>query len=85
MASIIMYGAAWCRDCVRSKRFLDEHGLTYTYHDIEAEPALADVVVDYNMQAGHGPKRRIPIILVDGRILSEPTNDELAAALKIEL
>jgi glutaredoxin len=81
MPEIVMYGTAWCGDCVRSKRFLDERQLLYTYHDIQSQPELADLVIALNEQAGHGPKRRIPVILVDGRILSEPTDAELAEAL----
>lgn len=83
MPEIVMYGAEWCGDCRRSKQFLDSHQLAYIYHDIVAAPELADVVVSYNEQAGHGPKRRIPVILVDGRILSEPSNAELAEAIGI--
>lgn len=85
MPDITMYGTAWCRDCVRAKRFLDEHELPYEYLDIDEKPELADVVVDYNIKAGHGPKRRIPVILVGDQILSEPTNDELAETLGITL
>ena len=85
MADITMYGTAWCRDCVRAKRFMDEHQLAYEYLDIDDKPELAETVVGFNVQAGHGPKRRIPVILVDGKILSEPSNDELAEALGIEL
>jgi glutaredoxin len=80
---IEMYGTAWCRDCVRAKRFLEDHHLEYTYHDIDAETQLAEMVVNFNIQAGQGPKRRIPIILINGLILSEPTNAELAAALNL--
>jgi thioredoxin reductase (NADPH) len=81
MAKVVVYGADWCPDCVRSKRFLSEHGVDFDWHDIQANPELADKVVEYNIQAGYGPKRRIPVILVGERILSEPSNDELSAAL----
>ncbi len=85
MPEIKMYGTAWCRDCVRAKRFLEEHEFAYTYLDIDEQPELAEVVVDYNIKAGLGPKRRIPVILIDEAILSEPTNDQLADALGIKL
>ncbi|MFM9096044.1 MAG: glutaredoxin family protein, partial [Actinomycetes bacterium] len=26
-----MYGAEWCGDCRRSKRFLDQNNVNYTY------------------------------------------------------
>ena len=85
MPEIVIYGTAWCRDCVRSKRFLDERGIAYEYYDIDQSPELADQVIAYNIQAGHGPKRRVPIVLVDSTVLSEPSDDELAHALGIEL
>jgi thioredoxin reductase (NADPH) len=80
---VVLYGADWCHDCVRSKRFLREHGIEFDEYNIVAQPELADEVVAYNIKAGLGPRRRIPVILIDDRILSEPTNDELAAALGI--
>ena len=83
MSDIVMYGAKWCRDCVRAQRFLSEHQIDYAYHDIESQPELAELVVELNVQAGHGPKRRIPVILVDEQVLSEPSNEELATALGI--
>jgi mycoredoxin len=85
MEKVVMYGANWCGDCVRSKRLLHEHGIDFEYLDIVAQPELADEVVAHNIRLGLGPKRRIPVILVGDKVLSEPTNDELAVALGIEL
>jgi glutaredoxin len=85
MEKIHMYGTQWCGDCVRSKRFLQQHGIEFDYSDISADPALAEQVVNYNIQAGFGPKKRVPIILIGDTVLSEPSNDELAAALGIKL
>ncbi len=84
MEKIVVYGAKWCGDCHRSARFLDQHQIEYDYFDIERDSALADRVVELNIQAGHGPKRRIPVILIGEMILSEPSNTELASALGIK-
>ena len=78
---VVLYGADWCGDCVRSKRFLRENNVDFEELNIVQQPELAAQVVDFNIKAGHGPKRRIPVILVGEKILSEPSNDELAAAL----
>lgn len=81
-----MYSGLWCGDCRRSKRFLDDHGFEYEYRDIVANPDFAHEVVQHNIRLGHGPKTRIPVILIEGHEgLSEPSNDELAAALGITL
>jgi thioredoxin reductase (NADPH) len=78
---VVLYGADWCGDCVRSKRFLRENNVEFEELNILVQPELADEVVRLNIEAGHGPKRRIPVILVDEQILSEPSNAELATAL----
>jgi glutaredoxin len=78
---VTLFGADWCGDCVRSKRFLRERGIEFEEHNIVAQPELVEQVIQYNIDAGVGPKRRIPVILIGERILSEPTNSELAAAL----
>ena len=37
-ADIKLYGASWCPDCRRSKRFLSEQRVPFEWHDIELEP-----------------------------------------------
>ncbi len=85
MRKVVIFGAPWCGDCVRSQRLMDEHAVGYEYRNIETEPGLTDIVIAYNEQLGLGPKRRIPVIVIDDLVLSEPTNDELAQALGIKL
>ena len=50
---IILYGAGWCPDCTRSKRFLDEHRIKYTYKNLEKDPSLADKVIELNVKLGN--------------------------------
>jgi glutaredoxin len=81
---VILYGADWCGDCVRSKRFLRENNVAFEELNILGQPELTETVIQLNIAAGHGPKRRIPVILIgEDTILSEPSNDELATALGI--
>lgn len=76
-AEIIVYGAPWCPDCVRSKRFLDTHGVPYSWIDVDRDPA-ADACV----RALQNGARRIPdIVLPDGSHLVEPSDEELARKL----
>ncbi len=76
-----MYGAPWCPDCKRAKRFLSEQRLAYDWVDIDEDPAgLARVE---QLQAGG---RTIPTILFpDGSHLVDPTNEELARRLGLTL
>lgn len=85
MPNIVIYGTLWCNDCVRAKRFLDEHQQPYEYFDIENQPELSARVIQYNEQLGVGSKRRIPIIIIGDQVLSEPSNDELARAVGFQL
>ena len=81
---LVVYGADWCPDCVRSKRFLDEHKVKYEYIEIDKDPGLAEKVVELNEKLGKGPYRSIPTIVIDNKkILSEPSNEELAKAVGI--
>jgi glutaredoxin len=81
---INIYATATCGDCIRSKRFLDEHRFHYTFHDIGSRPELAEFVREINARLGVSKLTRIPIIAIDDHYLSEPTDEELAAALAIE-
>ena len=40
---VTVFGADWCRDCIRTKKQLDSLGIEYTYIDLVAEPSAADV------------------------------------------
>lgn len=73
---ITVYGAHWCPDCHRSKQFLGEHQIPYEWIDIEEDPEGEAFVIEAN--AG---KRRIPTLVVDGVVMSVPSNADLAAKL----
>jgi len=75
---ITMYGADWCGDCRRSKRYLDEHNVAYTYIDVEADLSAADKVIEIN-----GGAKSIPVIVFDdGTHLTEPS--DIALETKLE-
>jgi len=72
--SIVLYGADWCPDCRRSKAFLRDQRVAFTYVDLEAQPDEVATVLDYN-----DGKQIIPtIVFPDGSHLAEPSNEELA-------
>jgi thioredoxin reductase (NADPH) len=75
--TIIMYGADWCADCRRSRELLDSKQVAYDYRDIEQDPSsLAEML---KITAG---RNVIPsIVLGDGTLLQEPSNDVLLQAL----
>jgi thioredoxin reductase (NADPH) len=77
---VTVYGAYWCPDCRRSKKFLGEQFIPYRWIDIEQD--LAGEA--YVLQRNNG-KRIIPMIVFeDGSFLVEPTNAELAKKLGLK-
>ncbi len=58
---LIVYSAAWCRDCRTAKRFLAEHAIPFTEVDIESTPGAADELL-----ANVG-KRAVPQFVLDGK------------------
>ncbi len=77
MAEIQLYGASWCPDCRRAKKFLADQRVPFDWHDIDGDEEGIRLVEDRN-----GGKRIIPtIVFGDGSHLAEPTNEELAEKL----
>jgi glutaredoxin-like protein len=76
---ITMYGTAWCPDCTRSKRWLDRHGIPFTWHDIEKDEQARSYVVEVN----HGNRSVPTLVFGDGSVLVEPSDAELARKLGI--
>jgi thioredoxin reductase (NADPH) len=80
MAKIVMYGAPWCGDCKRAKKFLGEQRVHYEWVDVDENPQAAELVEKLN-----DGKRIVPtIVFDDGAILVEPGNAELAAKLGLQ-
>src|SRR3990172_1111817 len=81
MADIKVYGAAWCPDCRRAKKFLGAQRVGYGWTDTEQD---ADGLRFVEKLQNGG--RTIPTItFADGSHLLEPSNDELARKLGLQL
>ncbi len=77
---IVLYGAPWCPDCKRAKRFLYEQRIPFAWVDIEQQPEAQKVVQDYN-----DGKQIIPTIFFpNGKVLVEPSNAQLAEILGLQ-
>ncbi|CAB4594425.1 unannotated protein [freshwater metagenome] len=78
MSKIVMYGAEWCGDCRRSKRFLDSNNVAYEYINIEEDAAATEKVIEIN-----GGMKSIPVIIFeDGSHMTEPSDIDLKAKLE---
>lgn len=76
---IVMYGAMWCGDCLRAKKFFDRQGVAYDWIDLEQNPDAVEIVLKQN-----NGMRSIPTIFFpDGEVMVEPNNAQLAQKLGI--
>jgi thioredoxin reductase (NADPH) len=79
-SKVTVYGAYWCPDCRRAKKFLGEQFVPYKWVDIEQDKDGEIYVLEKNQG-----KRIIPtIVFEDGSFLVEPTNAELAQKLGLK-
>lgn len=75
---LVMYSAAWCPDCKRSKALLDKHKVDYLDIDIGKDNDAFIFVEKLTRRV------RIPtLIFPDGTILIEPTDEALSNQLGI--
>jgi glutaredoxin len=72
---LTVYGADWCPDCRRTKRWLEASGAEYRYVDRDADKDLKRRLADAGYLA-------IPVVVFPGgTILVEPSDADMAAAL----
>jgi mycoredoxin len=72
-----MFGADWCRDCVRTKSQLDSLGVSYTYVDLLTDPAAVDVAREISGRTS------IPVVVYpDSSHHVEPSNADVEAKLR---
>ena len=75
---LIVYGAAWCGDCIRTRRFLERNNIPFEWINIDHNQEGEAFVLKVN----HGNRSIPTIVFPDGRCLTEPTNHQLALALQ---
>ena len=76
---IKVYGADWCGDTKRTLAYLESLNVKYDYIDVERDEAASEWV-----KAQNEGKERKPTLVVGESILSVPSENELAQALKRE-
>lgn len=76
-STITVFGADWCRDCVRTKNQLSSLGVTYDYVDLVADPAAADVAREIS------GRTNIPVVVYpDSSHHVEPSNADVESKLR---
>lgn len=74
--AVTVYGTQWCGDCHRSRAVLDRLGITYRWHDVDADEEAREEAIAVS------GRRNVPVItLPNGEVLVEPSNPGLLSAL----
>jgi glutaredoxin len=76
---IVVYGAYWCRDTVRTLLFLNRQDIPYTYVDVDNDLWGAEKVRAWNRG-----NLSTPTLDIEGRIISVPSDETLAGVLGLE-
>ncbi len=77
--NIVVYGATWCPDCKRVKRFLGQQRIQYDWVDVEQDAQAMRLIEEINQG-----KQIVPtIVFPDDSVLAEPSNAQLAEKLGI--
>ena len=75
-----MYGADWCGDCVRAKKFFADNKVDYQCVVLESDEN--EKFVESEVLRRNNGKKSIPLIVFnDDSHLTEPTNAQLAEKL----
>ena len=76
--ALTVYGSMTCHDTVRSRALLDALGVEYNYYDVDKDVAMARTA--WSLQDGG---EKTPVIdLGEGRVLIEPSDEDLTRALQ---
>jgi glutaredoxin len=60
MADVIVYGAGWCDETIRTKNQLESLGVNYDYIDVDANKEAESKVIRWN----GGEKRKVPVVVI---------------------
>jgi glutaredoxin len=76
-STITVFGADWCRDCIRTKNQLNSLGVRYDYVDLVADPDAADVAREIS------GRTNIPVVVYpDSSHHVEPSNADVESKLR---
>ena len=77
MNKVKVYGADWCEDTQRTREHLDKREVPYEYVNVDHDKAAEAWIKEQNKG-----KRNTPTVDFGGKVLIEPTNEQLDEQLK---
>ena len=75
--AVVVYGVAWCPDCRRARRLLNERQVPYRWVNVDKDPQASE----YVKQVNRGMRSVPTLVFPNGDILVEPSKTELAKKL----
>ncbi len=76
MKNITIYSTPTCHFCKLAKEYMKTHNIAYTEHNVAADLAKRQEMVDRSGQLG------VPVIDIDGKIMVGFEEGEFAEAIK---
>ena len=77
---LLVFGSRYCPDTLRIREFLARNHIPMVWEDLEASPATDKMLKEFNVLPDETPV----VMLMDGTVLSVPTNRDLAVKLGIK-
>ncbi len=76
-SDVQVYGADWCRLTYGVREYLTNARVAYDYYDIDRDPHAEEFV-----RAVNGGRRQFPLVVVQQRVITNPTVAELQQVLE---
>ncbi|MEK7184886.1 MAG: glutaredoxin family protein [Patescibacteria group bacterium] len=76
MKNIIIYSTPTCHYCNEAKKYMKEHNISYTEHNVSSDLEQRKIMVEKSEQLG------VPVIDIDGKIIVGFDEAKFALALK---
>ena len=77
MTSVTMFSTRWCGYCRRLKSQMEAEGISFHEVDLEQDPSHDERIV-----SATGGYRTVPTLEIAGRLLVNPSIDEVRGALE---
>ncbi|MDQ5893142.1 MAG: glutaredoxin 3 [Patescibacteria group bacterium] len=78
MKNVTIYSTPTCHFCADAKKYMKDHNVAFTEHDVAHDLEQRKIMVDKSGQLG------VPVIDVDGKVMVGFEESELADALGIK-
>jgi glutaredoxin len=78
-STILVYGAEWCSDCLRARRFFTQNNIPFEWINIDRDKEGEQFV----LQTNRGLRSIPTIVFPDGTLLVEPSTAQLRQKLAV--